>query len=169
MPHVIFGVPMRDRRSQELMEVMGVSSDGNVYALQEFLQPPVGTAARQVVQSSLFMRNEWEGSGRAALILDQFSDARGASGCFVRLQRGPARIVRFVVDGAHPLASCPSGGWLIKPAGDAGFWYWVPQSPVLRTIDSRERILSERAAKVVGVRASSTETTIEIEVPNDSH
>jgi hypothetical protein len=157
------------RRSQDLMEVMGVCSDGNVYVLQEFFQPPEGTAARQVVQSNLFMRKEWEVSGRAALILDQFSDAPGASCCFVRLQRGPARIVRFVVDGAHTLASCPSGGWLIKSAGEVSFWYWVPQSPVLRTIDSRERILSERAAAVVGVRASSADATIEIEVPNDSH
>ena len=110
-----FGVPTRDRRSQELMEVMGVSSDGNVYALQEFFQPPEGTPARQVVQSDLFQRTAREISGRAALILDQFSDTPGVSCCFVRLQRGPARIVRFVVDGAHTLASCPSGGWWLNP------------------------------------------------------
>jgi hypothetical protein len=151
------------------MEVMALQSDGNAFVLQEFFQPPDGTAARKVVHSNVFTRTKWEVSGRAAFIRDQFSDAPGASCCFVRLQRGPARIVRFVVDGAHTLASCPSGGWLVESTGDASFSYWVPQFPVLRTIDSRERILSERAAGVVGVRASSADATIEIEVPNDSH
>src|SRR5438552_8639407 len=115
-------------------------SDDSVYALQRLCQPPEGAAARLVVQSSLFMRTEWEFAGRGALILDQFSDAPGASCCFVRLPRGPARIARFVVDGAHALESCPSGGWLVKSAGEASFSYWVPQSPVLRPSDSRGRI-----------------------------
>src|ERR1700680_4441729 len=124
------------------MKVMALKSDGNAFALQEFFQLPDGTAARKVVHSNMFTRTKWEVSGRAAFILDQFSDAPGASCCFVRLQRGPARIVRFVVDGAHTLASCPSGGWLVEPASDASFWYWGSQSAVLRTIDSRARIFS---------------------------
>src|ERR1700676_4824085 len=129
MAHAIFGVPTRDRRSQELMEIMGVSSDGNVYALQEFFQPPEGTTAWQVVQSNLFTRTKWEVSGRAALILDKYSATPGASCCFVRLQRALAQIVWFVVDESYTLQSCPSGGWLLKSAGEASFSYWVPQFP----------------------------------------
>ena len=143
--------------------------DDDMYVLQEFFESPEGVEARQVVHSNLFTRTEWEISSRAALVLDQFSDVPGASCCFVRLPRGPARIARFVVNGAQMLESCSSGGWLIKSTGEASFSYWVPQSPVVRTIDSRGRILSEQAASVVGVRASSADTTIEIEVPNDSH
>src|SRR5438132_7996559 len=151
------------------METELMRSDDSVYALEGLFQPPGAAAARQVVQSELFMRTDWELSGRAAFILDQFSDAPGASCCFVRLPLGPARIVRLVVDGAHTLESCRSGGWLVKSADGASFSYWIPQSPVLRTIDSRGRILSERPASVVGVRASSDDATIEIEVRADSH
>src|SRR4029077_13722729 len=133
----------------------------NVYTLQELFQPPEGAAARLVVQSKLFTRTEWALPGRAALILDRFPDAPGMSCCFVRLPCGPARIVRFVVDGAQTLASCPSGGWLVKSAGGTDFSYWVPQAPVLRTIDSHRRILSERPASVVGVSASSADATFE--------
>ena len=56
-------------------------SDDSVYALQEFFRSPERAAARQVVQSNLFMRTAWEVPGRAALILDQFSDAPGVSCC----------------------------------------------------------------------------------------
>jgi hypothetical protein len=148
---------------------IAVPSDRNVYVLQELFQPPQGVLARRVVQSNLFTRTEWEVSGRAAFILDQFSDAPGACCCFVRLRRGPARIVRFVVDGAQTLESCPSGGWLAKSVGETGFSYWLPQSSVLRAIDSRGRILSERPAALVGIKAAPGEATIEIEVPADSH
>jgi hypothetical protein len=47
--------------------------------------------------------------------------------------------------------------------------YWIPQPPVLRTIDSHGRILSERPAPLAGIEASSAGVTIDIEVPDDSH
>src|SRR5437016_6370937 len=151
------------------METELMRSDDSVYALAGLFQPPEAAAARQVVQSKLFMRTDWELSGRAAFILDQFSDAPGASCCFVRLPLGPARIVRLVVDGAHTLESCRSGGWLVKSADGATFSYWIPQSPVLRTIDSRGRNSSEGPASVVAVRGSSADAPIEIEARPSSH
>ena len=151
------------------MGLMRLTSGGDVYALHELFQAPETTAVRQVVQSKLFTRTAWEITGSAVIILDQFADAPGTSCCFVRLSRGPARVVRFVVGGTHTIESCLSGGWLVKPAADAGDSYWIPQSPVLRTIDSHARILSEQAASIVGVNASSAATAIEIEVADDAH
>ncbi len=141
----------------------------SVFVMKELFDPPVGAAFRQVVQSKLFTRTAWEITGSAVIILDQFADAPGTSCCFVRLSRGPARVVRFVVGGTHTIESCLSGGWLVKPVADAGDSYWIPQSPVLRTIDSHARILSEQAASIVGVNASSAATAIEIEVADDAH
>jgi hypothetical protein len=142
---------------------------GNGYALHELFQPPGTAPARQVVQSNLFTRTAWEITGSAVILLDQFADAPGSSCCFVRLSSGPPRTARFVVDGAHTIESCRSGGWLVRPVAEAGYSYWIPQSPVLRTIDAHARILSEHAASIVGVNASSAATTIEIEVADDAH
>jgi len=152
-----------------LMEVMAVPFDGNVYALQEFFQPPEGAAARQVVKATLFTRTEWEVSGRAALMLDQFSDASGASCCFVRASRGRARVDSFAIQGAYKLETCPSGGWLLESDNETATAYWIPQPPMLRTIDARGRILSEQAAPLIGIKASSSDVAIDIEVPDDTH
>jgi hypothetical protein len=122
-----------------------------------------------VVHSNLFTRTAWEIPGSAEILLDQFADAPGTSCCSVRLSGGPRRVARFVVDGVHSIESCRSGGWLVKPAAEAGYSYWIPQSPVLRTIDSHARILSEQAASIVGVNASPVATTVEIEVADDAH
>src|SRR5437867_3260027 len=46
-------------RSPGRMETELMRSDESVYALEELFQPPEAAAARQVVQSKLFMRTEW--------------------------------------------------------------------------------------------------------------
>ncbi len=145
-----------------------VPSDENVYELQEIFAPPESTTAQER-QSGRFVRRQRELSGRASLIMDEFRDVRGASCCFMRLPYGPARTVRFTVDGARTLESCPSGGWVVSPAAAANCSYWVPQPPVLRKVDSHGRILSEEPALLVGVDASSTGVTLHIEVQGDLH
>jgi len=87
----------------------------------------------------------------------------------VRLSRGEAQFARFAFQGAYKLEFFPSGGWLLKSVEETADSYCIPQSPVLRTIVSRARILSEQPARFVGFSASSTGVTIDIEVPNDTH
>jgi hypothetical protein len=146
-----------------------VPSHENVYDLQEIIEPPEGTTARDAVQASQFVRKQWDLSHRATLIRDEFPDVPGASCGFIRLSRGPARIARFVVDGTHMLESCSSGGWLLRSVDEASSSYWLPQRPVLRTVDSHGRILSEQPASLVGLGASSAGVTLDVEVADDSH
>jgi hypothetical protein len=103
------------------------------------------------------------------VILDRLAVESLTSCCFIRLPCGPARTARFVIEGGQTLQSCPSGGWLVKSANKESFSYWIPQSPMLRTIDSHRRIRSEKPATIVGVSTSSADTAIEIAVPADAN
>ena len=141
----------------------------SVYELSDLFAPPERTTAGPQTVSSRFVRTQRELSGGASLILDEFHDVRGASCCFVRLPRGPARTARFTGDGARTLESCPSGGWVVRPADEASCSYWVPQPPMLRKVDAHGRILSEQPASLVGLDASSTGVTLDVEVSGDSH
>ena len=146
-----------------------VPSENKVYALQEMFQRPAEATARVVVQSRRFARTEYELPGRGKLILDDFPDVPGAACCFVRSECGSAHSARFVLRGDFRLQSCPSGGWLLKSMAEATSSYWIPQPPVVRTIDARGRILSEHPTTPARLEASSAGVTIDIEVPDDAH
>jgi hypothetical protein len=121
------------------------------------------------MQAGQFARKQWDLSHHATLIRDEFPDVLGASCVFIRLPCGPARIARFVLGGTHALESCSSGGWLLRSMDEASSSYWLPQRPVLRTVDSHGRILSEQPASLVGLGASSAGVTLDVEVADDSH
>jgi hypothetical protein len=146
-----------------------VLSDDNVYPIPEIFEPHEGTASRRVLQSDVFERTERELFPRAAIVVDDFPEGGGTACGFMRLLPGKARIARLAFHGAYRVEFCPSGGWLLNSAEVGTPSYWIPQSPVLRTIDSRARILSEQPAPLVGFSASATSATADIEVPADTH
>ena len=78
-----------------------------------------------------------------ATILDSFGPE--ADCLFARIVSGPTpRSLSLRND--YTVSRCAAGGWLLAPeAGDRPL-YWIPQAPVLRTLDSQARILSEKPA-----------------------
>ena len=146
-----------------------MSSRLRVYSLQQFFEPPAEARSRHIVHADGFVRTEYELPGPAKLTLDEFPGVPGVACCFLRAARGPAHIARFVLHGDCRLQACPSGGWLLKPRAVASSAYWIPQRPVLRTIDSRLRILSEKDAPLVEFEASVAEAALDIEVSDDAH
>ena len=139
------------------------------YDVQEFFEPSRANEPEPVLISSHFERKRWQLSDQSTFILDKFPDATGASCCFFRSTASQTRTVRFVIRGGHQLLSCPSGGWIVQANEASVSSYWIPQAPVLRTLDSFERILSEESAPIVGFKTSPDELIVEVKIPGSRH
>jgi len=120
----------------------------------------------EILSAGHFTRTQRDDAGQATFLLDRFPGT-GASCCFVRLQRGKARTLSFIAAGGYLLEACPSGGWLLKAVDAESPSYWIPQAPMLRTLDDHGHIMAERPASVVGIRASTAEMAVELQVPAD--
>ena len=141
----------------------------DIYELQQLFEPPADAELEHVVSSACFERTQWDSYNKATLILDKFPDETGASCCFLRIPPGDERISRFIAKGDYQVVSCLSGGWLLKPTEATLPSYWIPQAPVLRTFDSNSRILSEDSVSFAGFKASSSELSIDIQIPENMH
>jgi hypothetical protein len=135
------------------------------YSLHPLFEPIGKGDAQEIVNSSRFTRTQRDDAGEITTLLDRFPDAEGVSCCFVRLPQGAARTFSFTAQGAYLLEACPSGGWLLKAVDVESPSYWIPQAPMLRTLDDYGHITAERPASVAGLKASTTELAIELQLP----
>lgn len=149
------------------MQTRDAASAYRVYDLQQMFDPPASAESKQVLQSGNFSRLHLNLDSLATLLLDRLPGTKSASCCFFRLAESDALAVRFTVQGEYQLISCPSGGWLIKPAETAQPSYWIPQAPLLRVYDSSGRILSEESPAIVRFEATSRDLAIEIKTSGD--
>lgn len=105
-------------------------------------------------------------------LADTFPDHPGAACAFLRLAAGPARRVRLVFDGTDTAMACGAGGWLLEghvAEANAAPRYWLPQPPVLRTVDANGRILTQRALSLDGFTTDPSGLCLELEVEADKH
>jgi len=138
-------------------------------SLRNLFEPPVGSETRQALESGRFKRIHCELSSKVSVVLDSFPEAGGASCCFVRVPLGKARSIRFVAQGVNRIESCPSGGWMLESTEAALPSYWIPQPPLVRSLDSQQRILSEKPASIGGISATSGQLSVEVEIPENMH
>jgi hypothetical protein len=136
-------------------------------SLQDIFEPPATAETLHAVESGQFKRIHYNLSGKATLVLDSFPDAGGASCCFIRIQPGKSQSVRFLAQGITRIESCPSGGWILKATDAAMPSYWIPQPPLARKLDSRQRILSENAVDISDFSISSNTLSVELDFPED--
>lgn len=129
--------------------------------LQDIFEPREDEHLRWELKTDAFARGRRDGTCEPHLVLDRFSDSGGASCCFVRVGPDLAGIARFTLKGSYGMACCPSGGWLLRPAHASLATYWVPRSPMLRTLDFQGRILSEEPAPLTAFTPTAAETTID--------
>lgn len=139
--------------------------EGGTYSLHRLFDSAGNGKSQEILTSRRFTRTQRDDAGQTTFLLDRFPDAARASCCFVRLQRGEARTISFIAEGAYLFEACPSGGWLLKAVQAGSPSYWIPQAPILRTLDDRGHITAERPAEVVGLRASTTEMAVELQLP----
>jgi hypothetical protein len=135
------------------------------FSLQDLFTEPATAETGFTLESGRFRRVHHDIPGKAALILDSFPDVENACCCFLRLPAGEARTVRFTAPGVEAIESCPAGGWLLRPADSSMPCYWIPQLPLARSLDSQQRILSEKTVTIAGFGASAEELSIELETP----
>jgi hypothetical protein len=143
--------------------------DHGPIAVRDMFEPPRGVERRVEIRTDTFERSHWEAPGQASVVLDQFSDAGGASCSFLRLAPSSAATTRFTLEGVYGVESCTLGGWLLKPVAATLPAYWLPRVPIFRTFDPQRRILSERPATFTALQPTPAESTIEIEARGDAH
>jgi hypothetical protein len=141
-----------------------VESVLETHDIEELFRLSETDSSTQIFKNSQFTRNSSTTPNQDTVILDSFPDADGTSCCFLRLSPGKTRTVRLVVHDTGQLESCSSGGWLLKPGEATLPSYWIPRTPMLRTLDSSGRILSESPATIVGFGASQNALTVIIEI-----
>jgi hypothetical protein len=111
--------------------------------------------AEPLLVTDLFARSRATLPERGTLLRDDFAGAGGVSCLFVRLRHPSPAGVRFAVDGSYEILSCAAGGWLLKSGGEAAPSFWIPQPPMLRTVDAQGRILQERPSAIAALAVSS--------------
>lgn len=119
------------------------------------------------VKSGQFNRIHCDLPGMVTLILDSFPDTGGTSCCFIRLEPGKPRPVRFLAQGIGRIEACPSGGWILKAVDTVQPSYWIPQPPLARRLDQQQRILSEETVSISDFSVSSNELSVEFLIPEN--
>ena len=137
------------------------------FELEQLFEHPAASGFRQVLQSETFSRIHRDLDGGATLVLDSFPATGKASCCFLRLAESDIPSARFTVQGGYRIVSCPSGGWLVKPAEATLPSYWIPHTPLLRTFETSGRILSEKPTAIVDFEATSSGLAVEIKTSSN--
>jgi hypothetical protein len=153
--------PGPDIKQEQFMQRL----EYDAYSLHQLFEPIENGNTQEIVSASRFIRTQQDDAGEISVLLDRFPGTEGPSCCFVRLRREEARTISFIARGAYLLEASSSGGWLLKAVDAESPSFWIPQAPILRTLDDRGHITAERSASVVGLRASTTEMVIELQLP----
>lgn len=83
---------------------------------------------------------------------------------FVRIASDGSLSCRFELGGGYRIESCTAGGWLLRTDNSGLPLYWVPQIPVLRTLDAQQRILTEQDAQLLAISADSNMLSTRIDI-----
>lgn len=144
------------------------SVDQNI-DIQSFFDCPPPLEYQQILKSTTFERVSWRLDNIGEVIHDRFPDIDGASCSFFRLSSREVTVIRFIVSGEYQVVKCPSGGWLLKAADDSAPSYWLPETPILRSVDPFGRILSEKPISISEFKASVIDLYVGIKVSNNMY
>ena len=148
--------------------IRAMPSSRYLLPLRVLFDTPPDAMLRRETAGARFLRSEWELNGACSLILDRFPDTAETDCCFWRIAPHDRGTVRFLLDGAYAMQTCPSGGWLLKPGKPTLSTFWVPQVPVFRTYDSNRRMTYEAPASLRGFDSTAIETAIDFDGRGDA-
>lgn len=114
-----------------------------------------------------FQRTRGAGPGGAQRIVDRFEGTVAAC-AFLRLAPGLAGCAMFTLEGSYQLQTCPAGGWLLLPSGDASA-YWIPHAPRLRILDESGHITSDQPAGLAAMSLGTNCLSIGFAVTEGCH
>jgi len=133
-------------------------------SLPDLFDPSAWPESNQAMVSDQFVRSHSDFSGKVSLTLDSFPDTEGMSCCFVRIPSNSARTARLAAPGINRIKTCASGGWILSSPDTTMPFYWIPQPPKTRMLDSNLRIISESIPTITGFLISSDELSLEVEI-----
>lgn len=114
----------------------------------------------RVLKMKNITRCRWSAEG-IERIRDDFSDT-AAQCLFVRVRPISDAAVKIGLEGNYSIARCVLGGWLLEPPNLSDAIYWVPQVPILRTLDELGRITAERPAELLDLSIHDKEVSISL-------
>jgi len=91
--------------------------------------------------------------------------AGGAACCFLRRRAEEDQSLHLTLSGAYALDAAAAGGWLLVAADPGEPSYWLPQAPMLRTLDGQGHILSERRAELAALALHAGRCTAQFDLP----
>lgn len=100
----------------------------------------------------------------ATTLLDSFTGTAAVC-CFLRCAPDEANEVELAVMLPYSLSTLPSGGWLLSSSDTALPAYWIPQPPMLRTLDEQGHILSHGQAEICESTVSADGLGVTARVP----
>ena len=111
------------------------------------------------LSAGCFRRNARQLPDGLTVLDDGFSQA-GASCHFIRCGSEGKSTLTLSLVGAYVLKECPSGGWWLEPSLEDQPVYWIPVSPVHRSLDNDGHILSEVPIQIIGLSVTPTGLSI---------
>jgi len=143
----------------------GDENGGSVYlCLNEYFDLCRFPERDTIVNHQRFRRNLVAAREHLTFLLDQFGGSQAAAGFFRFESVKPTEIV-ISLNGSYRLELCPAGGWLLISLARSHESYWIPLSPVLRTIDSQGHILTERPVEFRNIEFDASGCTVTIDAP----
>ena len=125
---------------------------------------------KAIIEASNFIRNHTEHESGLQTVCDSFTDA-GVTCCFIRFPNNTLQKVNLSISGGYELTTSFAGGWLLKPIDrsiDKDI-YWLPQSPMLRSLDRDGHILSMQTVELTGASVSISTMSAEFMVPAEKN
>lgn len=127
---------MKDALCIQLGDLFSATSGAETLSLQEFNR-----------------HNLWLDEN-TSLVRDGYPEF-GVDCVFIRVASEKNLTCRLELTGGYRIACCAAGGWFLRTDDSDLPLYWIPQTPVLRTLDTHLRILAEQDAQLNAISADS--------------
>lgn len=134
----------------------------NDFKLSDIFDSPCSSRPLVSAKSGELRRDSLASQNGLSSLVDRLS-ASGIACAFVRFAPTAMRSIRISLPGNYRLLACAAGGWLALPAVREWPSYWIPRSPVFRSLDEHGHVLADRPAEITGFTATDCLSSIEIE------
>lgn len=121
------------------------------------------TSGTEVLSLQGVNRHNFWLDDKVSLVRDGYPEF-GADCVFIRVAGDKNLNCQLELTGGYRITSCVAGGWLLRTDDSELPLYWIPQIPVIRSLDPQQRILAEQNAQLLAISADSNMLSTSIAV-----
>jgi hypothetical protein len=118
----------------------------------------------EVLSFQKFSRHNFRLDEKIASVRDSYPEF-GADCTFIRTASERNLTCQLELTGGYGISTCDAGGWLLRAEASDSPLYWIPQPPVIRTLDVQQRILAEQHAQLLSITADTNMLSTSIAIP----